>query len=182
MPHLPDELWLHILAYLPPADIWRTLHPLSRQLSACTEDYLVSPHCSNVLSRFTVGHQFSLSSGSHHRWYDVRGTITFTFKGISKHNARYAWFGSYLVHPQRCNARAMEEWKRMSERGVSGRQEWRVQFGYDGDVRLVRLPKLVLLAGEEGVWVDWREMFDAYFAPKADEEGARQVVWSSRAN
>lgn len=107
--------------------------------------------------------QFSLGTGSHHRWYDVRGNITFTFRQFNRFNDQYALFGECLVHPQGAYARAMEQWKRICVNGVGERVEWKVQEGFSGEVRAVRLPKLVIEGEGRGLYVDWREMFDAYY-------------------
>lgn len=115
-----------------------------------------------ILEKFTVGLQFSLGSGAHHRWYDVRGTITFSFQSLHRHNPQYGEFGACLVHPHACFDRAMERWKRMSAEGLGAQNDWRVQYGYEGQLRVVKLPSLVVKDGD-GVWCDWKEMFDAYF-------------------
>ncbi|KAK5681516.1 hypothetical protein LTS10_006048 [Elasticomyces elasticus] len=165
VPHLPNEIWLQILSNLPVSDIWLTIHPVSRQLAGCAEDAIRDWH----FSKFTIALSFSLAAGAHHRWYDVRSSITFTFKAFSTHNPRYALFGSCIVHPQRCFDRAMEEWKRVTVDGVRDDQEWRVQHGYRSEPRSVRLPSLGLADSAQGtaVWVDWREMLDAYWSPEA---------------
>ena len=88
--------------------------------------------------------------------------MTFYFLSINKHNPQYALFGACTVRPESCHQRTMEKWKQMCVDGVGTRQEWRVQCEDDGEVRIVNLPHLVV-AGEEGIWVDWREMFDVFF-------------------
>ncbi|KAK3625477.1 hypothetical protein LTR56_020377 [Elasticomyces elasticus] len=165
VPHLPNEIWLQILSNLPVSDIWLTIHPVSLQLAGCAEDAIKDWH----FSKFTIALSFSLAAGAHHRWYDVRSSITFTFKAFSTHNPRYALFGSCIVHPQRCFDRAMEEWKRVTADGVRDDQEWRVQHGYRSEPRSVRLPSLGLADSAQGtaIWVDWREMLDAYWSPEA---------------
>ncbi|KAK5705605.1 hypothetical protein LTR17_021550 [Elasticomyces elasticus] len=165
VPHLPNEIWLQILSNLPVSDIWLTIHPVSRQLAGCAEDAIRDWH----FSKFTIALSFSLAAGAHHRWYDVRSSITFTFKAFSTHNPRYALFGSCIVHPQRCFDRAMEEWKRVTGDGVRDDQEWRVQHGYRSEPRSVRLPSLGLADASQGtaIWVDWREMLDAYWSREA---------------
>lgn len=63
----------------------------------------------------------------------------------------------------------MEQWRQITPTGVVSNIEWAVQFGYQGEVKDVQLRKLVVANREsgrdagEGVWCDWREMFDAYF-------------------
>lgn len=63
----------------------------------------------------------------------------------------------------------MERWHQIAAKGVGPDVEWSVQFGYQGEVKDVRLWKLVVAnAGSggdagDGVWCDWREMLDAYF-------------------
>ncbi|KAK5123896.1 hypothetical protein LTR85_002092 [Meristemomyces frigidus] len=160
--HIPDELWLHILTYLAPKDIWSSARPINQQLTRICSDLLLTDE---IMRKFTVGVSISLGAGTRHRWYDIRGTLTFSFQSFSKHNGQYALFGACLAHPSACYDRAMEKWKRMSADGLGERQEWRVQHGYEGDLKYVRLPKLIVAAEQDGggVWCDWREMFDAYF-------------------
>jgi hypothetical protein len=67
----------------------------------------------------------------------------------------------------------MEYWRRISARGstLSERQEWIIQYGYEGHIRRCRLPKLVVpdtCAGDEGLWCDWRELFNTYFAQQVE--------------
>jgi len=171
MLYLPDELWLQIVAALRPDDLW-ILHQTSRQLQRVVEEVWQSPR--GPISIFLVGPQFSLGSGSHHRWFDVRVTITFTFQSFSSGNPQYAKFGSSLVVPEGYCKPALEKWKRMCRRGIGDRQDWRVQCGYEGDLRVLKLPHLQLV-GDEGVglWVDWREMFNIYFRP--DLESRRKL-------
>jgi len=159
MPYLPDELWLRILHHVPPQDIWLGVRPINKQLAACAEDAVTG----EPISKFTVGITLSLAAGQHHRWYDVRASITFTFKEFNERNAQYALFGNCLVHPQNCHDRTMEKWNQITAKGLGDRQEWKVQHGYEGDMRTVRLPRLVVADGE-GVWCDWKELFDAYFS------------------
>ncbi|EMC91394.1 hypothetical protein BAUCODRAFT_326680 [Baudoinia panamericana UAMH 10762] len=177
MPHLPDEIWLQILNYLPPLDIWRSVHLTNTQLASAAEEAMLK----RIIESFTIGLSFSLGAGSRHRWYDIRGTITFQFKEINKHNPQYVLFGSLRVHPDHAYSRAMERWKRMSADGLGGRQEWRVQYGDEGPLKMVRLPKLIV-ADKEGIFCDWKELFDVYFAEDGLVEPGAHVAWNSRAN
>ncbi|KAK4542036.1 hypothetical protein LTR36_007067 [Oleoguttula mirabilis] len=169
--HLPDELWLHILTHLPAKDVWASARPLTPQLTRLCEELATS---TNTMRNFTVGISFSLGAGARHRWYDIRGTLTFSFQRFSEYNARYVLFGACLAHPSACYGRAMEKWRGIcgggggGEDGAEGlglREEWRVQYGYEGDVKVVRLPKLIVASEADGggVWCDWRELFDAYY-------------------
>lgn len=157
---LPDELWVHILQYLSARDAWKSARLVNRQLSRIILEQLTS---AKHMSRFSIDISVSLGSGSHHRWYDVRGRITFAFQHFNRHNAQYAHFGSCVVHPAGSYARAMEQWKRMCGTGMGERVEWRIQEGVDGEAKIVRLPKLVLDGEGSGLYVDWRELFDAYY-------------------
>lgn len=114
----------------------------------------------DLISSFTVGVQFSLGSGAHHRWYDIRGSLTFSFTGLSKQDPRYGKFGACLVHPHACFGRAMQKWKEICSAGKP--QSWRVQRGLQGEMRTVRLLKVILDEANE-VRCDWRELLDAYF-------------------
>ena len=170
MPHLPDEIWLQIIHYVPPADLWRNMRLTSKQMLRCTEDYVSKG--SGMLEEMTIGLAFSLAAGPHHRWYDVRGTITFSFVEVNKHNQDYARFGSCQVHPPRMIDRGVEQWRQISTGGPGERQEWRLQHGRDS-TKLVKLRKLV--ADADGVYCDWRELFDAYYGQKQRDVYGRVV-------
>ncbi|KAK3677494.1 hypothetical protein LTR78_002344 [Recurvomyces mirabilis] len=158
MPHIPDEIWLQIIDYVPAADLWNNMRLASKQLLRCVEDYVSK--APGMLEDFTIGLAFSLAAGPHHRWYDVRGTITFSFVALNKHNHDYARFARCLVHPQRMFDRGIEQWRRISSGGPGERQDWRLQHSIDS-TKLVKLRKVI--ADADGVYCDWRELFDAYY-------------------
>ncbi|KAK3072530.1 hypothetical protein LTR53_006666 [Teratosphaeriaceae sp. CCFEE 6253] len=160
MLYLPSEVWLQVFSYCSLQDIWVTLRRLNRQLAACAEDVTIQ---STLLSRFTVAIRFPLEptgTDGEPREQVTLSTITFTFRELSSYNPTYALFGSCLVHPRRHYAQATQHWEWLAANQL-GEQQWRVQHGYEGEVRIVRLPRLIVAEGE-GVWCDWRELFDAY--------------------
>lgn len=149
---------MDILQYVEAQSLWQCRN-VSKQLRECAEDRTL---ISEALKHFTVGVQFSLGSGHRHHWYDIRGTVTFSFAHLNKLNPQYALFNAPLVHPSSYFERAMDRWKPMCARGVGESQEWRVQYGFEDEVRILKLPKTVM-GGDEGIWVDWREMMNAYY-------------------
>lgn len=160
--HLPDELWLHIVSYLEPKDIWSSARPINQQLTRICSNLLLTDE---QMRKFTIGISFSLGAGAHHRWYDIRGTLTFSYHSFSKSNPQFALFSACLAHPSACYDRAIQKWKGMSSGSLGEKEMWRLQHGYEGQVKVVRLPKLVVASEEDGggVWCDWRELFDACF-------------------
>ncbi|KAK3075706.1 hypothetical protein LTR53_000748 [Teratosphaeriaceae sp. CCFEE 6253] len=160
MIHLPEEIWLQIFTYVLPSDVWSSVRLVSKQFTLYAEDTMTRPQ---VIGRFTTAFRFTLGGGSHHRWYDVRPSMTFSFKEFNKHNPRYALFADCRIHPPGTYVKVMEHWKRLTaNNGLGRRQEWRVQHGDEGEVRTVVLARLVVADGE-GLWCDWRELFDAYY-------------------
>ncbi|TKA47377.1 hypothetical protein B0A55_13284 [Friedmanniomyces simplex] len=157
MPHFPDEIWLNILEYLSPSDVWTSLHRASKQLQRCAEDILTR----EPLTKFTVGLGFVTS------WHRHPGTIAFTFKDLNKHNPEYACFASCIVYPQHYYDCAMQIWSHHLAQGFpeDNTRGWRVQHGYEGRVVFMALPNLAVVDGEPGVWVNWRELFNAYWGP-----------------
>ena len=168
---LPEELRLLILSYLPPSDLWLSVRHINSQY----RDYAEEVASKELIPNFAVGLNFTLSSGSHHRWYDIRGTVHHGFIKINKLNPQYALFQVNSVLPHNCQDRVLETWKRMCASGFGPEQEWRVT--YSGTGLLMKMPKLVL-AAQDGVWCDWREVLDNYFArlPAVWEGLARPFV------
>lgn len=155
MESLPDELKLLILSLLPPSDLWLSVRHVNRKYRQYADEVASKEHVPN----FTVGLNFTLSSGTHHRWYDVRGTVHTAFRNINKLNPQYALFEIDSVLPKSCPGRVLEKWKHICASGFGPEQEWRVTFRGDG--LLMKMPNLVLSAGD-GVWCDWREMLSGY--------------------
>lgn len=83
---LPDELWLQILHYLEPQDVWLNTHKVSRQLESCSEDIIKN----NLIRHFTISLSFTLGTSTRARWYDIRGSTTLRFTRVSQHNPQYA--------------------------------------------------------------------------------------------
>jgi hypothetical protein len=155
MERLPDEIRLHILSYVAPSDLWHSVRHVNQQYGKYAEEVASKQHVPN----FNVGLNFTLGSGSAHRWYDVRGTITTSFRYINKINSQYALFEITEVLPEASSSRVVEKWKRMCASGFGPEQEWRVTFRGDGI--LMKMPNLVLSAND-GIWCDWREMMEGY--------------------
>ena len=156
MATLPNELWLEIFCYLDRSDLWTVIHNVNRQFRACAEDIATK----ELLQDFTISLTYTLGSGSHHRWYDISGTITLGFKHINRVNPQYALFEVTGTHPESCYSRTVEKWKRMCASGFGPEQAWPLKLG--GNPRLVKMPNLVL-AADDGLWCDWREMLNGYF-------------------
>ena len=150
---LPIELRLQILSFLDPADLWLSVRHINNRYRDYAEEIIAK----ELIPRFTVGLNFTLSSGSHHRWYDVRGTVHHSFKHISKLNPQYALFEVDTVLPEDFQDRVLETWKRMCASGFGVEQEWRVT--YAGTGLLMKMPSNVV-SGTDGVWCDWRELMD----------------------
>ncbi len=128
MGRLPEELLLHILSYLSPVDLIYNIRHVSHRYLHLSDEVASTQHIPN----FSIGLNFTLSSGSHHRWYDVRGTITTTFRHISKTHPQYALFEVTDVLPKANQARVTEKWKQLSAQGFGVGQEWRVTFRGNG--------------------------------------------------
>lgn len=156
MDKLPEELRLLIISFISPADLWLSVRHINNQYKRYAEEVVTKEH----VPAFTVGLSFSLTSGSHHRWFDVRGTLHSGYKYMNKLNPQYALFETLQVHPPNYENRIMEKWKQMCASGVGTEQEWRVTFGGTG--LLMKMPNLVMSASD-GIWCDWREMLDGYF-------------------
>ncbi|RMY18358.1 hypothetical protein D0867_05381, partial [Hortaea werneckii] len=139
---LPDELWLLITEYLAAKDVWASVRHVNERLSRIATDQLMR---ADHVRRLSIGVSFSLGSGSHHRWFDIRGTITFSFQHFKEHNSRYAIFGSLLVHPQESYAVAMRKWETICSKGIRAGEQWKVQEGVHGEVKVVRLQNLVVV-------------------------------------
>ena len=155
MEKLPDELTLLILSFLSPVDLWRSVRNINGKYLKFAEEVAQREH----IPKFRIGLNFTLSSGTHHRWYDVRGTVQTGFVHINRFNTQYALFEVIEVLPKSCPGRVQEKWKQICASGFGTAQEWRVTFRGDGI--LMKLPNLVLSNGD-GVWCDWREMLDGY--------------------
>lgn len=168
---LPEELRLLILSFVPPSDLWLSVRHVNNRYREYAEDVASK----RLIPQFTIGLNFTLSQGTHHRWYDVRGTVHHGFKEIHKLNSQYALFETISVDPKNCQERVLETWNRMCASGFGPEQEWRVRFPPTS--LLMKMPKLVL-SDHHGVWCDWRELLDGYYArlPAVWEGLARDVV------
>lgn len=124
-PTLPEELWLDILHHTPPQDLWLSVRQVNKRFQAVAEDVLQT----QVVPNFTLGLNYTLGSGTHHRWYDVRARVTLGFNSICKHNPQYALFDKIAILPETCHERAWEKWCLISAGGLGNEVEWRIQLG-----------------------------------------------------
>ena len=158
LPHLPPELWLHILTHLPLTTLWTTLRPVHPIFKSEIESHFLRTH----LPDFTLFKTFSLASGTRHRWYDVRATVTLGYSGVveqeRKGEREWVLFEVKGFTPPNYGERAGEKWRGLCAGGGLGRgMEWQVEF--EGNVAGVRLESVLPDEGQEGrVWVDWREV------------------------
>lgn len=168
MDQLPDELRLHILSYVPVQELWHSVRRVNKTYSRYADELALKQH----IPYFNIGSHFTLGTGSTHRWYDVRGTITTSFHSVSKLNPQYALFELTDVLPKASQSRVIERWKHLCASGFGPEQEWRVTF--QGDGILMKMPNLVL-SESGGIWCDWREMLQGYIhrLPEAWEGLAR---------
>lgn len=161
---IPDELWLLILEHLSAKDVWASARHVNERLSRIATDQLMR---ADHVSRLSIGVSFSLGSGSHHRWFDIRGTITFSFQHFDERDSQYAVFGSLLVHPQESYAVALRKWETIRTHTSRAGEQWKVQEGADGEVKVVRLQNLIVVGPGHELYVDCKELFDAYYGNAA---------------
>ncbi|KXT06361.1 hypothetical protein AC578_9202 [Pseudocercospora eumusae] len=170
-PALPEELWLEILRYTSSEDLWLSIRHVNKRFQALAEDVVQSQTTPN----FTICLNYTLGSGTHHRWYDVRARVTLGFSSICKHNPQYALFDKITILPESCHERAWEKWNQISAGGLGNEVEWRIRLGTDGELKTVRMLKLV--TSSKGAWCDWRELLDAYFRPSCNTDPVKRVQW-----
>ena len=160
--HLPDEIWLEILGHLDYLTLWQT-RAISTKLRTESERLAVATLLPNISMALT----YTLSSGTRHRWYDVRATITFAFSSVNKHNLDFALFGIARIHPTNFHDRALKKWLPMCSRGLSPALEWQVSDS--ATTYGMRLSKVVG-AQDGALWCDWRELITAWCRMQAATE------------
>lgn len=153
----PEELRLLILSYIPSADLWLNVRHVNQTYRHYAEDVAIQ----TLLPNFTIGLNFTLSSSTHHKWYDVRGTVHHGFISISKPNPQFALFERVEVLPKNCKERVLETWNRMCLRGFGDETEWRVTFPPTG--LLMKMSHVVMNEEKDGLWCDWRQLLDGYY-------------------
>nr|POE48391.1 hypothetical protein CFP56_71021 [Quercus suber] len=158
LPPIPNEIWIQILHHLSLQDFWLSARLLNRQWRTYVEIHSLE----TLVSRSTIGVSLSLGNGAHHRWYDVRATLTFSYIGTSPQNPRCARFGKCSVQPHHQCDRSMKVWQKMCQIGLNRKQEWRLQCGDEGELRKTRLPD-VALGEDDTLHIDWRKLLTAYF-------------------
>lgn len=157
VPVLPIELWLEVLKYVDPSDLWLSARSVSRNFRTYAEDVAAA----QLIQRFSISLKFTLGSSNRRHWYDSRGSVRFQFKKISKHNPQYAEFDAINVLPEACSQQAWEKWNRICVDGIGPHNSWRVKIDDDEDVDAC-LPKLII-SQKHGIWCDWREMLNVYY-------------------
>lgn len=176
LPHLPDELWLEVLAHLDWLTLWQTraVHPKFR-----VEAERIA--IASVLPNLSLSTTYTLGSGTRHRWYDVRATITLSFAAMNTHNPEFALYQLAQVHPTSFHDRALEKWRPMCSRGLDAALDW--QISDPQSTCTGRLGKLVA-ADDGGIWCDWRELMLAWVQKqRAKHPGSAkdEEVWSGGA-
>ena len=151
-PHLPTELWLQILSFLPVQDVWSSTRLVNNELLICSESYL-----RDLLRTSSIGISLSLNTvGRNQRWYDQRRTVTFTGLRI---NDSDIVFGNCTVFPATCIARAHKSWRHLR---IDDELRWRVELGEGSELRTVKLAGLVFGNGREEMSCGWRKLCSAY--------------------
>jgi len=161
MSALPDELVLHILSNVPPRTVWETTKiGGSRQLQSCAEDTLLT----HTLPETSLALTFSLSSGSHHRWYDITATLYFCFSRVDPMDKDRAIFAVDHVTPEHCHQTALGKWRRLPNEDIKTFGSWRVKV--DSSFCSLQLHDLQARQSVEGeeLSVLWRPVFEQYFA------------------
>ncbi|KAF2480773.1 hypothetical protein BDY17DRAFT_200176 [Neohortaea acidophila] len=154
---LPEEIVLLILGFIQPWDLWLKV----RHVNSVYRSYAEDVASKLLVPQFDIGLRFNLSSGNVPRWYDVRGTVNHRFRCINRPNPQYALFETASITPEAQRDRVLETWKRMCAQGFGPAQEWRVKFmGTDIEMHMPR----VVPADGDGIYCDWRELLDVYFA------------------
>lgn len=156
---IPTELWLMIFQRVPDADLWLNVRKTCRRFRACADDIGKE----QLLPGFTLQMNYTLGSGSHHRWYDVRGGVRLQFAALSTLNPQYAEFDIAAFTPERCQEKALAKWHSICVHGIGPSHVWRVTKADGGEVR-ARLSTIVV-SGKHGIWCDWREMLVTYYSP-----------------
>nr|POE63437.1 hypothetical protein CFP56_04340 [Quercus suber] len=162
LPHLPNEIWIQVLHHLSLQDLWLNTRLLNRQWRVYVEIHSLQ----DLVPGFLVGVSLSLGSGAHHRWYDIRATLRFSYMGISDEHPLCAKFGMCSVQPKHQTSRSLKVWQKMCQAGLSRKQEWRLQYGDEGELRKTRLPDVTL--GEDNtLYIGWKKLLTAYLAPRS---------------
>ncbi|KAK5121608.1 hypothetical protein LTR85_004780 [Meristemomyces frigidus] len=115
MPYLPNEIWLDIIAYCDPRDLWLSLRTTNRQLSECVEQYFGD----DVLPKTVTSLPIALPT------YDIRqpmrGKAIFhhTRSNQSNEQASNRDRASYSLSktdPEHYRAQFLDRWEGMREK------------------------------------------------------------------
>ncbi|KAH9825996.1 hypothetical protein Tdes44962_MAKER03779 [Teratosphaeria destructans] len=116
----------------------------------------------------------SLASGSHHRWYDVWGTMTFHSPTLppctqsrSGSASDYVLFSAYSASPAKLQERVLLKWRSIAVSSPNAKprpQEWKVQFGAEGtSVRRLTTVQSLDVNDGGGIQINWRELLSQYW-------------------
>ncbi|KAK6391672.1 hypothetical protein LTR65_004166 [Meristemomyces frigidus] len=128
MPYLPNEIWLDIVAYCDPRDLWLSLRPSNRQLSDCVEQYFRD----ELLPQTVISLPIALPT------YDIRqpmrGKAVFQYtecargEGQSKDRVSYCFSKTEPWHYQ---AQFLDRWQGMREKAdgrLVDKLRWDIQL------------------------------------------------------
>ncbi|KAF1824122.1 uncharacterized protein K489DRAFT_378525 [Dissoconium aciculare CBS 342.82] len=155
---LPVELWLQIFEHVEPSDLWLSVRRVNRTFRMCAED-IAKAH---IIHRISLSMNLSLGSGTHHRWYDVRGSVRLAFKAISQQNPQYAEFEITAFLPVGFSQSAEEKWNRMCAKDTGGDTPWNVKL--DGGSPIAMLLPDSTISREQGLCCNWKSMLSGYLA------------------
>jgi len=132
MPYLPNEIWLGIIEYCDPRELWLSLRLTDRQLHECAERYFAH----DILPQISISLPITLPT------YDIRNPMH--GKAILRHCAklesiaqddlqsRRAWCSLLETVPGHYYEHFLVRWRAMREREgglLSEKVRWDVQVG-----------------------------------------------------
>jgi hypothetical protein len=163
MATLPDELILRILHYSDTRTIWTSVSKASRGLRSCAEDCLRT----EILPRVALDHPFTLGSGQHHRWYDVRSTLSFAFSHVDSENTIQAVFTLEHVTPDWHRDRALAKWQQVADTEDCGGGSWLATL--DGRVHTLVMREFETRPCTDGtvISLNWPSIFAQIFPNEA---------------
>lgn len=157
MSTLPSELLLEIFRYTPPSTLW-SIRSSSKQFKICAEDTART----EVVPLISINLVFSLGSGSHHRWYDVRATMTFGYSHFDKQDPSRSTFRLENVRPDRCGPQAVEKWMHLRDEDAHNVDIW--QVGFNDATRAMPLHQLQIenIDGSVEISFNWHAMLQRF--------------------
>ena len=164
MPHLPNELWLHILTYCSPSDQWLGLRLTSHQLKACVEQHFER----EVLPSLEISMPVALPT------YDMRNPLRgkATFQPVSpragrEHSRMHLQLTS--TEPDYYHEHFLGRWSGMrsdTENGtLSESVKWDVQLGSLSNRMRLRdaRAEIIAKAEEARVSFEWMGTMTGFF-------------------